>query len=125
MFKQPSWSEEEFPYCKAQHWIKICHRWEGGRAIGRARRINPCTPLEKLLGRAKQDQIFINGHPVTALLDTGSQVTHDSQDFCLAKGIQIHPISQLVDIEETEGTVLNMWGIEAKLSLPMDPIHLR
>ena len=62
----------------------------------------------KLVGRANEDQIFINGHQVTALLDTGSQVTHVSQDFCLARGIQIHPINQLVDTEGTGGTVVNM-----------------
>ena len=62
----------------------------------------------KLVGGANEDQIFINGHPVTALLDTGNQVTHVSKDFCLAKGLKIYPISQLVDIEETGGTVLNM-----------------
>ena len=62
----------------------------------------------KLVGRANEDQIFINGHPVTALLDTGSQDIHVSQDFCLAKGIQIHPINQLVDIEGMVGPVLNM-----------------
>ena len=47
----------------------------------------------KLVGRANVDQIFINEHPVTALLNTGSQVTHVSQDFCLTMGIQIHPIN--------------------------------
>ena len=57
----------------------------------------------KLVGRANEDQTFINEHPVTALLDTGSQVTHVSQDFCLVKGIQIHPINQLVDIEGMGG----------------------
>ena len=57
----------------------------------------------KLVGRANEDQIFINGHPVTTLLDTGSQVTHVSQDFCLTKGIQIHPINQLVNIEGMGG----------------------
>ena len=40
---------------------------------------------------------------MTALLDTGSQATHVSQDFCLAKDIQIHPINQLVTIEGTGG----------------------
>ena len=47
----------------------------------------------KLVGRANEDQIFINGHPVIALLDNGSQVAHVNQDLCLAKGIQIHPIN--------------------------------
>ena len=74
----------------------------------------------KLVGRANEKQIFINGHPVTALLDTGSQVTHVSQDFCLAKGIRIHPINQLVNIEGTGRDKIEHVGyIEAKLSLPM------
>ena len=42
------------------------------------------------------------------LLDTGSQVTHVSEALCLAKGFQINPIGQLLDIEGTEGAVLNM-----------------
>ena len=33
------------------------------------------NPWAKLIGRANEEQIMINGHPVTALLDTGSQVT--------------------------------------------------
>ena len=57
----------------------------------------------KLVSRANEDKTFINGHPVTALLDTESQVTHVSQDFCLAKGIKIHPIDHLVNIEWTGG----------------------
>ena len=65
----------------------------------------------RLVGRANEERIFINGHPVTALLDTGSQVSHISHDFCLAKWIKIHPITQLVNIEETGGTTLSMWGI--------------
>ena len=57
----------------------------------------------KLVGRANEDKIFINGQPVTALLDTGSQVTHVSQDYCLANGIKINPINQLVNIEGMGG----------------------
>ena len=74
----------------------------------------------KLVGRANEERIFINGHPVTALLDTGSQFSHVSHDFCLAKGIQIYPIIQLVNIEGTGGNNIEYVGyIEAKLSLPM------
>ena len=53
----------------------------------------------KLVGRTNEEGIFINWQPVTALLDTGSQVTHINNDFCLANWIQIHPITQLVNIE--------------------------
>ena len=65
-------------------------------------------PWAKLVGRVNEDQIIIKGHPVTALLDTGSQVTHVSEAFCQAKGFQIYPLSQFVEIEGTRGTVLNM-----------------
>ena len=57
----------------------------------------------KLVGRANEERIFINGQPVTALLDNGCQVMHISHDFCLANGIQIHPITQLVNIEGLGG----------------------
>ena len=39
-------------------------------------------PWTRLVGRANKEQIVINGHPVTALLDTGSQITHVSEAFC-------------------------------------------
>ena len=50
---------------------------------------------------------MINGHPVTALLDTGSQVTHISEAFCQANNFQILPLDKLVEIEGTGGTLLN------------------
>ena len=62
-------------------------------------------PWTKLVGRANEEQIVINGHPVTALLDTESQVTHVSEAFCHGEGLQINPLSQLVEIERTGGTV--------------------
>ena len=55
------------------------------------------------MGRTNEEQIVINGHQVTALLDTGSQVTHVSEAFCQAKGLQIHPLNHLVEIEGTGG----------------------
>ena len=58
---------------------------------------------EKLVGRANEESIFINGQPVTALLDTGSQVTHVSHDYCVANGIAINPLAKLVNIEGTGG----------------------
>ena len=75
---------------------------------------------EKLVGRANEEKIFINGLPVTALLDTGSQVTHVSHDFCVANGIEINPLAKLVNIEGTGGDSIEYLGYaEASLSLPM------
>ena len=65
------------------------------------------NPWTKLIGRANEEQIMINGHPVTALLDTGSQVTHISEAFCHANNFQILALDKLVEIEGTGGTLLN------------------
>ena len=62
----------------------------------------------KLVDRANEERIFINGHPVTALFDTGNHVMHVSHEFCLGNGIQIHLITQLVNIEGTGGMPLTM-----------------
>ena len=57
---------------------------------------------------------------MTALLDTGSQVTHVSHDFCLANGIEVHPLTKLVNTEGTGGDSIEYIGYaEASLSLPM------
>ena len=79
---------------------------------------------EKLVGRANEERIFtpINGQPVTALLDTGSQVTHVSHDFCLANGIEINPLAKLVNIEGTGGDSIEYLGYaEASLSQLINP----
>ena len=81
--------------------------------------------LEKLVGRANEESIYINGQPVTALLDTGSQVTHVSHDYCVANGIAIHPIAKLVNIEGTGGDSIEYLGYaEASYPFPCDLIHL-
>ena len=64
--------------------------------------LNP-DPWTRLIGRANEEKVIVNGKAVTALLDTGSQVTHISLDYCQAMGIPIHPINQLVKIEGAGG----------------------
>ena len=65
-------------------------------------------PWTRLVGRANEELIVINGHPVTALLDTGSQITHVSEAFCQAKGLQINPLNPLVEIGGNGGRVLSI-----------------
>ena len=77
------------------------------------------NPWARLIGRANEEQIMINGHPVTALLDTGSQVTHISEAFCQTNNIQIHPLDKLVETEGTGGDLIKYIGyIEATLNPP-------
>ena len=66
------------------------------------------NPWSRLIGRANEELIVINGHPVTALLDTGSQITLISEAFCQANEIQINPLDKLVKIEGTGGTILDI-----------------
>ena len=57
---------------------------------------------------------------MTALFDTGREVTHVSHDFYLANGIEIHPLAKLVNIEGTGGDSIEYLAYaEASLSLPM------
>ena len=67
------------------------------------KRNSSIDPWTRLIGRTNEEQIVINGYPVTALLDTGSQVTHISEAFCKANEIQINPLDQLVEIEGIGG----------------------
>ena len=64
--------------------------------------LNP-DPWVRLIGRANEEKITVTGNTVTALLDTGSQVTHISLDYCQAMGIPINPIDQLANIEGVGG----------------------
>ena len=61
----------------------------------------------------------MNSNTVTALLDTGSQVTHVSLDYCQAMGIPIHPIEQWANIEGAGGCHRICGFIEADLSFPV------
>ena len=74
---------------------------EKKEAYGLAQEKN--NPWARLIGRANEEQIMAKGHPVTALLDTGSQVTYISEAFCQANNIQIHPLDKLVEIEGMGG----------------------
>ena len=80
--------------------------------------LNP-DPWARLIGRANEEKIKVNGNTVTALLDTGSQVTHISLDYCQTMGIPINPIGQLVNIEGAGDAIKYVGFIEADLTFPM------
>ena len=77
------------------------------------------NPWSRLIGRANEEQIVINGHPVTALLDTGSQVTHISEAFCQANNIQIHPLDNWLKLRGLGDIIKYIGYIEATLILPL------
>ena len=73
----------------------------------------------RLFGRVNEDKPFTDEKHVTALLDIRNQVIYISHDYCKEHGIQIHPISQIVNIEETGDIIDSLGYISAKLSLPI------
>ena len=80
--------------------------------------LNP-DPWARLIGRVNEEKIKVNGNTVTALLDTGCQVTHISLDYCQAMGIPITPIEQLVNIEGAGNAIKYVGFMEADLIFPM------
>ena len=101
MLKQLWWTGEAFP--TLQPTVDSTSEKGAERLVDQEKvSIDPWT---RLVGRVNEEQIVINGHPLTALLDTGSQITHVSKAFCQAKGLQINPLNHLVEIEGNGGTV--------------------
>ena len=80
--------------------------------------LNP-DPWTRLIGRANEEKITVNGNTVTALLDTGSHVTHVSLDYCQAMGIPIHPLNSWLTLKELGDAIEYVGFIEADLSFPM------
>ena len=88
------------------------------RETPNSKMLNP-DPWTRLIGRANGEKIVLNEKTVTALLDTGSQVTYISLDYCQAMGIPIHPMTHLVKTERTGDAIEYVGFIETELSFPV------
>ena len=63
--------------CQSQYWGKVSHKGEvTGDDLVEMRGPTQEEVWRKLVGRANEERIFINGQPLTALLDIGSRVMH-------------------------------------------------
>ena len=80
--------------------------------------LNP-DPWGTLIGRANEEKIIVNGNTVTALLDTGSQMTHVSLDYCQAMGIPQNPLSSWLTLKELGDAIEYVGFIEADLTFTM------
>ena len=65
--------------------------------------INP-DAWARLVGRTNKAPIYLEGHSVTGLLDTGSQLSMISKLFCDQHNLEIQPLSKLVDCDAVNGT---------------------
>ena len=71
--------------------------------------INP-DAWGRLIGRINSSPIFLEGHLVTSLLDTGSQLSMVSRLFCEQHGLEIQPLSKLVGCDAVNGTEIEYEG---------------
>ena len=59
---------------------------------------------DRLVGRPNTGPIYLEGHLVNGLLDTGSQLSMISKLFCDQHNLEIQPLSKLVDCNAVNGT---------------------
>ena len=73
----------------------------------------------RLIGRSNTAPIYLEGHQVTGLLDTGSQLSMISRLFCEQHDLEIQPLSKLVDCDAVNGTQVEYEGyVELNFQVP-------
>ena len=73
----------------------------------------------RLIGRINTAPIFLEGHLVTSLLNTGSQLSMISRSFCEQHELEIQPLSKLVGCDAVNGTEIEYEGfVELNFQVP-------
>ena len=62
--------------------------------------LNP-DPIAHLIGCCNEAPVIIDGQEVTALIDSGAQVSSINAQFCKELTLQIQPLGQLLELEGT------------------------
>ena len=72
-----------------------------------------------MIGSINTAPVFLEGHLVTSLLDTGSQLSMISRSFCEQDGLEIQPLSKLVGCDAVNGTEIEYEGfVELNFQVP-------
>ena len=66
--------------------------------------------IEKVVGKANEVLLTVNGQSVTALLDTGSMVSTMSATFSKKLGLGVQPLDHLLTVESAGGHQLSYLG---------------
>ena len=73
----------------------------------------------RLVGRINTAPIYLEGHLVTGLLDTDSQLSVISRSFCDQHKLQIQPLSKLIECDAVNGTQIEYEGfVELNFQVP-------
>ena len=79
---------------------------------------NP-NPWVRILGRANETEIEINGKISKALIDSGAMILMMSKGYCDEHGYEIQPLDRLVPIEGSGGADVPYLGyVEVRMHIP-------
>ena len=84
--------------------VKAVNR-KGQREIAPIPFLNP-DPVVHLVGHANEVPVVIDGCKVTALIDSGAQVSNISMQLCEDLDLKIQPLGQLLELEGTGGAAI-------------------
>ena len=71
---------------------------------------NP-NPWARILGRANETDVEIDGMIRKALIDSSAMISMMSKDYCYEHGYEIQPLEHLVPIEGSRGASVPYFGI--------------
>ena len=78
---------------------------------------NP-NPWVKILDRANETEIEIDGKVSKALIDSGAMISMMSKGYCNDHGYEIQPLDQLVPMEGSGGAVVHYLGyVEVRMQI--------
>ena len=79
---------------------------------------NP-NPWARILGRANETDVEIDGIISKALIDSGVMILVVSKDYCYEHGYKIQPLEHLVPIESSGGASVPYLGyVEVRMHIP-------
>ena len=90
---------------------------QGGESNG-LEYCNP-NPWVRILGRANENEIEIDGKISKALIDSGAMSLMMNQGYCDEHGYEVQPLDQLVPIEGSGGADVPYLGyVEVRMHIP-------
>ena len=76
-------------------------------------------PIAHLVGWSNEAPVIVDGQKVTALIDSGGQISSASYEFCEQIALKVYPLDWLLELEGTRGSAIPYLGyVEANLQIP-------